>query len=77
MKKFFFLSLILFFCFNLRAQKREIKLQKKIEALVKDFNGQIGVYVKSLKTGRVVSIDCDTLFPTASIVKVPSVRRNS
>ncbi len=71
MKKFFFLSLILFFCFNLRAQKREIKLQKKIEALVKDFNGQIGVYVKSLKTGRVVSIDCDTLFPTASIVKVP------
>ena len=57
MKKFFFLSLILFFCFNLRAQKREIKLQKKIEALVKDFNGQIGVYVKSLKTERFVSID--------------------
>lgn len=71
MKKLFFLSIILFFCFNLRAQKREIKLQKKIESLVKGFNGQIGIYVKSLKTGRFVSIDCDTLFPTASIVKVP------
>lgn len=71
MKKPFFLFLILFFCFNLLAQNREKKLQKKIEAVVKGFNGQIGVYVKSLETGKFASIDCDTVFPTASIVKVP------
>jgi beta-lactamase class A len=71
MKKLFFIPLVLFFCFNIQAQKVEIKLQKKIEALVKGFNGQIGVYVKSLKSGRFVSIDSDTVFPTASIVKVP------
>jgi beta-lactamase class A len=47
------------------------KLQKKIEALIKDYHGQIGIYVKDLKKGRVVSINADTLFPTASIVKVP------
>lgn len=71
MKKLFFIPLFLFFCFNIQAQKVEIKLQKKIEALVKGFNGQIGVYVKSLTSGRFVSIDSDTVFPTASIVKVP------
>jgi beta-lactamase class A len=71
MKKLFFIPLFLFFCFNIQAQKVEIKLQKKIEALVKGFNGQIGVYVKSLETGKFASIDCDTVFPSASIVKVP------
>jgi beta-lactamase class A len=57
MKKLFFIPLFLFFCFNIQAQKVEIKLQKKIEALVKGFNGQIGVYVKSLETGKFASID--------------------
>ena len=47
------------------------KLQKKIEALLKDYHGQISVYVKEFKKDRVVSINADTVFPTASIVKVP------
>ena len=53
------------------AQKTDKKLEKKISALVKNFNGTIGVYVKNLNNNKTVSINADTIFPTASIVKVP------
>ncbi len=53
------------------AQKKDRKLQLQIQNLVKDFNGGIGVYVKSLKTSRVVEINADTIYPTASMVKIP------
>lgn len=53
------------------AQKVDKKLQKKIEESIKGFNGGIGIYVKNLQTGSTVSINADTIFPTASIVKVP------
>ncbi|MFN5056170.1 MAG: serine hydrolase [Bacteroidota bacterium] len=53
------------------AQKRDKKLEQKIATLIQGFNGQIGVYVKSLRNGQTVSINGDTTFPTASIVKVP------
>jgi beta-lactamase class A len=56
------------FCY---AQKADQKLKKQIEELIKGFNGDIGIYVKSLKTGKIVAIKADTIFPTASIVKVP------
>jgi beta-lactamase class A len=53
------------------AQKKNKKLQQQVENLVKGFNGDIGVYIKSLKTGKVVQLNADTIFPTASMVKVP------
>ncbi len=53
------------------AQKINKKLQAQLEDLVKDFNGDIGVYVKSLKNGKVAQLNADTIFPTASIVKIP------
>ncbi|HRO69296.1 MAG TPA: class A beta-lactamase-related serine hydrolase [Chitinophagaceae bacterium] len=53
------------------AQKTNHKLQAKLEEAIKGFNGQVAVYVKELKTGKIVAINADTLFPTASIVKVP------
>lgn len=53
------------------AQRIDKKLQQQIETLVKNFNGDIGVYVKDLHSGKVVQINADTVFPTASIVKVP------
>ena len=62
------LLLIPIFC---SAQKINKKLQAQVENLVKGFEGDIGIYIKSLKTGKVVSINADTIFPTASIVKVP------
>jgi beta-lactamase class A len=52
-------------------QKHDRKLQKKLEAMVKDFNGQVGIYVHNLKKNRVAYINEDTLFTTASMVKIP------
>jgi beta-lactamase class A len=47
------------------------KLQTQLKALVDSFHGVAGVYVLDLKTGREAAVNADTIFPTASIVKVP------
>ena len=47
------------------------KLQSLLEERIHGFNGNIGIYVKNLKTGKTTAINGDTIFPTASIVKVP------
>ncbi|PKD18228.1 serine hydrolase [Salegentibacter salinarum] len=56
-----------------RAQEVEIdtKLEQKLKELTESFKGDVGVYVKHLKTGKEATINADTIFPTASIVKVP------
>lgn len=51
--------------------KTDKKLQSKIETLIKGFNGDVGVFVKNLKNNKTVAINADSIFPTASIVKVP------
>ncbi len=65
--------LLALFCFTIaiHAQKTDHKLQAKVEELIKGFNGEIGIYIKDLNKNRIVSINADTVFPTASIVKVP------
>lgn len=65
-----FLFLVLFFKSSI-GQPVDRKLDAAIRSLVAGFHGDVGVYVKSLKTGRVVEYHADTIFPTASIVKVP------
>jgi beta-lactamase class A len=71
MKKLF----LLFLCLNniafLFAQKIDGKLRNKLDEAIQGFNGDIGIYIKNLHTGKTVSINADTVFPTASIVKVP------
>src|SRR5688572_33266179 len=71
MKKIIFIVLCLHCTGFLFAQKTDKKLQAKLEESIKGFNGDIGIYVKNLRTGKTVSINHDTVFPTASIVKVP------
>src|ERR1700709_1289073 len=46
------------------------KLTAKLQDALNGFNGQVGVYVQNLKTGKTVAINADTLFPTASMIKV-------
>lgn len=56
------------------AQKRlkpDKSLQQAISAAVADFKGDVGVYVCQLSTGKYAAINADTIFPTASIVKIP------
>lgn len=57
--------------YSVSAQKTDNKLQKQIEALVTGFHGTIGVYVHDLKKDQIASYQADTVFPTASIVKIP------
>ncbi len=71
MRKFFFLVIASAVFTNLSAQKTEKKLQKQVAELIKGFNGDIGVYIKNLKNGKTVAINADTVFPTASMVKIP------
>jgi beta-lactamase class A len=47
------------------------RLQRQIEALVKGFHGDVGIYVRHLRTGRSAAIRENELFPTASMIKVP------
>ncbi len=46
-------------------------LQSGIARLVDGFKGVAGIYVRHLKTGQIASYNADTLFPTASMIKVP------
>lgn len=53
------------------SQRIDKKLEKKVKETIAGFNGDIGIYIKNLRTGKMVAINADTVFPTASIVKVP------
>jgi beta-lactamase class A len=46
------------------------KLTAQLKAATKGFNGQVGIYVRNLKTGETAALNADTLFPTASMIKV-------
>ncbi|WP_395223000.1 serine hydrolase, partial [Salmonella sp. SKLX083065] len=56
--------------FYVTAQKTDRKLERHIRTAITGFQGDIGIYVKDLRTGKIVTINADTVFPTASIVKV-------
>lgn len=66
-----FLLLCLMGLQPLFAQHHDKKLEARIQSLVQNFKGDVGVYVKDLRSGRISTYCADTVFPTASIVKVP------
>lgn len=49
----------------------DLALEKELRELVQDFKGITGVYVYNLSTHAEAGINADTIFPTASIVKIP------
>lgn len=51
--------------------KTDPALEKKLQTALTGFRGDVGVYVHNLRTGKTVAINADTLFPTASTIKVP------
>jgi beta-lactamase class A len=59
------------FISNALGQKIDSKLDAAIKKEIADFKGDIGVYIQHLKKNKMVAINADTVFPTASIVKVP------
>lgn len=45
--------------------------EQEIRELVEQFQGEVGIYVVDLDRGEMLSINADTLFPTASTIKIP------
>lgn len=74
---YFILFLSFLLCFSVRAQtgipvyKTDHRLEAALQPLVDSFHGRVGIYVLNLRTGREAAINADTIFPTASIVKIP------
>ena len=71
MKKTLFLFLLAACSLHSIAQREDKQLKIGLQQIVANFHGSAGVYVKNLRTGKVVMINADTVFPTASIVKIP------
>jgi beta-lactamase class A len=70
MKCLLSVTIIIFIAGTCFGQNSDKKLEKKLITLSKGFHGDIGIFVKNLKTGKTVAINGDSIFPTASIVKV-------
>lgn len=69
--RLFFLLASLLLVSRVKAQRTDRKLEKEINRIVQGFHGEVGIYVKNLKTGKVAAFQSDSLFPTASMVKIP------
>ncbi len=63
-----FLLLLPGMCFS---QNIDERLTKRLQSLIATHHGTVGIYVKNLNNNRIVAINADSLFPTASMIKVP------
>ncbi|HTE01536.1 MAG TPA: serine hydrolase [Mucilaginibacter sp.] len=61
---------ILVFIASAAFAQTDNKLTTQLQNAVTRFNGKVGIYVKNLKTGKTAMLNADTLFPTASMIKV-------
>ena len=62
---------MLFSCLAVSAQRTDKPLQNEIANLVNGFNGKVGVYVYDIRKDKTAAVNADSLFPTASMVKIP------
>ena len=46
-------------------------IEQQLRFMTQDFRGDVGIYAKHLISGQEIDIRADSLFPTASMVKVP------
>ncbi len=66
-----YLLLVLLTAFGITASaQNDSKLTAQLQKLLQNYQGQAGIYVHNLKTGKTAAINADTIFPTASMVKV-------
>lgn len=70
--RIFFLFVCMALFGQLVAQPRSFKkLQTEINSRLRDFKGDIGYFIYDMQSGKSIGFQEDTVFPTASIVKVP------
>ena len=46
-------------------------LAARLDSILRGFHGDVGIYVRHLRTGAGVEMRADEVFPTASMIKVP------
>lgn len=58
---------------HVNSNHKQIKneFEEQILNLSNMYLGTIGVYAKNLITGEIISVNADSLFPTASVIKLP------
>jgi len=69
--RYFIITVALVVSLHSEAQKQDRVLAEKLQTLVKGFKGDVGIYVRHLKSGKTVAISAGSVFPTASMIKVP------
>lgn len=52
-------------------QRKDRDLTSRLQVLASGLKGDVGIYVRHLQTGITVAINADSIFPTASMIKVP------
>lgn len=53
------------------APRTDPALAATLDSLARGFGGQVGIYVRHLPSGAGVEMNADSVFPTASLVKIP------
>ncbi|MBC9913004.1 serine hydrolase [Chitinophaga varians] len=73
MHRFSLLALLLWpaITFSQLKKKPDARLQQELQQIADKFKGTAGIYVQQLATGEWAAVNADTIFPTASIVKIP------
>ncbi|MDM1294602.1 serine hydrolase [Sphingobacterium sp. N143] len=73
MRNIFLSMILLLLSLSIYGQKRttDKKLESHIKQLIQGFQGDVGIYVHHLKKNKEVNIQADSIFPTASVVKIP------
>ena len=71
MKRYRILILIFFVVSMTHARQQANALAGHLVPLFRSFHGTAGLYVRNFRSGETISINADTLFPTASMIKVP------
>lgn len=53
------------------AERADPVLAARLDSLARGFGGRVGIYVRHLPSGATVAMNADSVFPTASLIKVP------
>ncbi len=56
---------------DLPRERRDPRLEARLAELASEVRGTVGIYVRHLRTGRTAELNADSVFPTASMIKVP------
>ncbi|WP_375583354.1 serine hydrolase [Cyclobacterium xiamenense] len=66
-----YVLLLAFFTATQLVQAQSLSIEQLLEKELSGFNGEAGLYAEHLVTGERIAIRADSIFPTASVIKVP------